>query len=68
MTPFLFPSSQGSATQVAAGGGLGGDGAPPSSAPWLLGLDPGVPPNPDFNLDVLGLNINELWGDSWDYP
>ena len=62
MTPFVFPSSQGSMTQVA---GLG-DGTAPT--PWLLGVDPSMPPNPDFNLDMLGLNINELWGDSWDFP
>ncbi|KAI3530825.1 hypothetical protein CABS01_10976 [Colletotrichum abscissum] len=23
--------------------------------------------NPDFNLEALGLNLNELWGESWDF-
>ncbi len=78
MTPFPFPSSQGSATQV--------NGMPEGAGtPWLFTFDPsvrqskGIPnknlsltilqaaPNPDFNLDMLGMNLNELWGESWDF-
>jgi len=44
--------------------------------PWWLpnATDPsGLPQfqqvaNPDFNLEMLGLNLNELWGnDTWDW-
>jgi len=25
------------------------------------------PVNPDFSYETLGLNLNELWGDQWDW-
>ncbi|KAK3941706.1 multidrug resistance regulator 1 [Diplogelasinospora grovesii] len=70
VTPFL-PGSQGSgsAAQVAPGLGAGVvDGIIPGTPlPWWLpnadapGM-PGMPVNPDFSLELLGFNLNELWG------
>ncbi|KAK3683976.1 fungal-specific transcription factor domain-containing protein [Podospora appendiculata] len=39
---------------------------PPNTDPSLLSQMQSI--NPDFNLEFLGLNVNELWGgDSWDW-
>jgi hypothetical protein len=60
-TPFPSASqgsaSQGSAAQVDV----------PGTPWWLPSADPGIQPiNPDFNLELLGWNLNELWGaDQW---
>ncbi|KAK8129872.1 hypothetical protein PG999_002252, partial [Apiospora kogelbergensis] len=38
---------------------------PPLGMPWLMPMaDPSQPmgPNPDYNLDLLGTNLNDLWG------
>lgn len=35
----------------------------PSSQPWLIG---GEPFNLDPSLELLGLNLNEIWGESWE--
>ncbi|ROT43436.1 hypothetical protein SODALDRAFT_327637 [Sodiomyces alkalinus F11] len=52
-----FPSSQGS----------GVDGAP-TPVTWLpSAVDPSAQNlNPDFSMESLGLNLNELWGEAWD--
>ncbi|KAL6855283.1 hypothetical protein ACO1O0_006422 [Amphichorda felina] len=38
----------------------------PSTAPWLLPSDQTQPFNLDPSLELLGLNLNELWGESWE--
>ncbi|ORY56142.1 uncharacterized protein BCR38DRAFT_356187 [Pseudomassariella vexata] len=41
----------------------------PLSMPWLLpSTDPSqmMTPNPDMNLEGLGMDLNELWGGGWD--
>ncbi|KAK2589919.1 hypothetical protein QQS21_012399 [Conoideocrella luteorostrata] len=42
----------------------------PTAAPataWMLGAgDPAQPFNMDPSLELLGLNLNELWGESWE--
>jgi hypothetical protein len=57
-TPFPA-ASQGSATQVEVAG----------TPWWLPNADPAIQPtNLDFNLELLGVNLNELWGaDQWDW-
>lgn len=39
---------------------------PPVTMPWSMAMtsDPGqsLGPNPDYNLDLLGTNLNDLWG------
>lgn len=37
-----------------------------TTAPWLLPVDQNQPFNMDPSLELLGLNLNELWGDSWE--
>lgn len=40
----------------------------PLSMPWLLpSTDPNqtMVPNPDFNLELFGVDLNELWGGDW---
>ncbi|KAM0284537.1 hypothetical protein ACHAQH_001903 [Verticillium albo-atrum] len=65
VTPFsfpAFPASQGSAAGLAEG---------PASIPmtWMpTAVDPAAQAfNPDFSMETLGLNLNELWGESWDF-
>ncbi|KAK1761090.1 multidrug resistance regulator 1 [Echria macrotheca] len=70
VTPFpagsLPPPSSGQQNQ-------GGAGAieVPGTPWWLPSSDPSnlpQPLNPDFSLEALGMNLNELWGgDSWDW-
>ncbi|GKT87251.1 LOW QUALITY PROTEIN: C6 zinc finger domain containing protein [Colletotrichum tofieldiae] len=59
VTPFSFqgyPSSQNTV-----------DGLLPQPLPWMpTSIDP-QSFNPDFSLEALGLNLNELWGESWDF-
>ncbi|TLD09886.1 hypothetical protein PgNI_05797 [Pyricularia grisea] len=65
ITPFAIPSSQGSAMN-----GVHPGEAPPT--PWWLNpvVDPSIPAlpqssfNPEFNLENLGLNLNDLWSDA----
>ncbi|KAM3513368.1 hypothetical protein MY11210_002949 [Beauveria gryllotalpidicola] len=39
----------------------------PSSAPWLMNTgDTTQPFNLDPSLELLGINLNELWGESWE--
>jgi hypothetical protein len=38
----------------------------PNQAPWMLGGDPTQPFNLDPSLELLGLNLNEIWGESWE--
>jgi len=37
-----------------------------SAAPWLMPADQPQPFNMDPSLELLGLNLNELWGDTWE--
>ena len=37
-----------------------------STAPWLMPADQPQPFNLDPSLELLGLNLNELWGDTWE--
>lgn len=57
-------------------GGIPLEGTPftrdglPMSMPWLLpsgAADPSqaMMANPDFNLELLGMDLNELWGGDW---
>lgn len=36
-----------------------------STTPWLIGADQ-MPFNLDPSLELLGLNLNEIWGEQWD--
>ncbi|CAI6098523.1 unnamed protein product [Clonostachys chloroleuca] len=36
------------------------------AAPWLMPADQTQPFNLDPSLELLGLNLNEIWGDSWE--
>ncbi|KAJ2894002.1 C6 zinc finger domain-containing protein [Zalerion maritima] len=55
---------------------INADGTPAAPLPWLFaGGDPSnagavntMGMMPEFNLEVLGLNLNDLWGDDWNYP
>jgi hypothetical protein len=38
----------------------------PTAASWLLGGDLTQPFNLDPSLELLGLNLNQLWGESWE--
>ena len=38
----------------------------PNQAPWMIGGDPAQPFNLDPSLELLGLNLNEIWGESWE--
>jgi hypothetical protein len=38
----------------------------PNQAPWMIGGDPTQPFNLDPSLELLGLNLNEIWGESWE--
>lgn len=38
----------------------------PAAAPWLVGADQTQPFNLDPSLELLGLNLNEIWGESWE--
>lgn len=39
----------------------------PSQAPWLMGPGDATQPfNLDPSLELLGLNLNEIWGESWE--
>lgn len=38
----------------------------PGSAPWMISGDPTQPFNLDPSLELLGLNLNEIWGESWE--
>ncbi|KAL9945134.1 hypothetical protein D7B24_003565 [Verticillium nonalfalfae] len=65
VTPFSFPgfpASQGGAAGLAEG---------PAAMPmtWMpSAVDPAAQAfNPDFSMETLGLNLNELWGESWDF-
>ncbi|KAG7146395.1 Transcription factor asR3 like protein [Verticillium longisporum] len=65
VTPFSFPgfpASQGSAAGLA-------DGPAAMSMTWMpSAVDPAAQAfNPDFSMETLGLNLNELWGESWDF-
>lgn len=55
MTPFPFTPTM-SATTLDTG-----------NMPWLMPNDQQAQPfNMDPSLELLGLNLNELWGDSWE--
>jgi hypothetical protein len=54
VTPFTFTPSIGPAPLDSA------------TAPWLMAGDQTQPFNLDPSLELLGLNLNELWGDSWE--
>ncbi|KFA61158.1 hypothetical protein S40285_02170 [Stachybotrys chlorohalonatus IBT 40285] len=41
-------------------------GVDASAAPWLVGTDVTQPFNLDPSLELLGLNLNQLWGESWE--
>ncbi|KAG7127597.1 Transcription factor asR3 like protein [Verticillium longisporum] len=65
VTPFSFPgfpASQGSAAGLA-------EGPAAMSMTWMpSAVDPAAQAfNPDFSMETLGLNLNELWGESWDF-
>lgn len=70
VTPFASASVTSSTVQ-----NQGQNGAAPAEVPgtpwWMPSSDPAnlpQPANPDFNFEVLGMNLNELWGgDSWDW-
>ncbi|KAI9158341.1 Transcription factor asR3 [Paramyrothecium foliicola] len=53
ITPFTFPGSIPGATD-------------PTAASWLMGSDLTQPFNLDPSLELLGLNLNQLWGESWE--
>ncbi|KAI9901707.1 hypothetical protein N3K66_003524 [Trichothecium roseum] len=38
----------------------------PTAGPWLMGQDQTQPFNFDPSLELLGLNLNEIWGESWE--
>lgn len=38
----------------------------PAGAPWLIGADQTQPFNLDPSMELLGLNLNEIWGESWE--
>lgn len=38
----------------------------PSQGPWMMGGDLTQPFNLDPSLELLGLNLNEIWGESWE--
>ncbi|TQN73824.1 Transcription factor lepE [Colletotrichum shisoi] len=65
VTPFSFqgyPASSASQNTV--------DSLLPQPLPWMpTSIDPQAAQsfNPDFSLEALGLNLNELWGESWDF-
>ncbi|ATY59146.1 C6 zinc finger domain containing [Cordyceps militaris] len=55
VTPFAFTPSMPSAP------------LDPSAAPWLMSNgDAAQPFNLDPSLELLGINLNELWGESWE--
>ncbi|OAA34947.1 C6 zinc finger domain containing protein [Metarhizium rileyi] len=58
VTPFMFPPSIPSVP------------VDPATAPataWMIGVgDQAQPFNMDPSLELLGLNLNELWGESWE--
>lgn len=55
VTPFAFTPSMPSAPMD------------PASAPWLMSNgDTTQPFNLDPSLELLGINLNELWGESWE--
>ncbi|KPM40611.1 hypothetical protein AK830_g5930 [Neonectria ditissima] len=37
-----------------------------NQTPWLIGGDQAQPFNLDPSLELLGLNLNEIWGESWE--
>ena len=40
---------------------------PTAATPWMIGTGEGAQPfNMDPSLELLGLNLNELWGESWE--
>ncbi|KAK1958575.1 hypothetical protein LY78DRAFT_751070 [Colletotrichum sublineola] len=61
VTPFSFQGYPPSQNTV--------DGLLPQPLPWMsASIDPQAQSfNPDFSLEALGLNLNELWGESWDF-
>ncbi|KAM0323020.1 hypothetical protein ACHAQA_009119 [Verticillium albo-atrum] len=63
VTPFSFPAFPPSSSQ----GGLAEGPSMPMT--WLpTAVDPAAQAfNPDFSMETLGLNLNELWGESWDF-
>ncbi|GAB0133621.1 hypothetical protein EsDP_00002025 [Epichloe bromicola] len=62
-TPFILPPSSLPTTTTAAP-------VDPTAAPataWMFGAgDQAQPFNMDPSLELLGLNLNELWGESWE--
>lgn len=38
----------------------------PNQAPWMIGGELAQPFNLDPSLELLGLNLNEIWGESWE--
>ncbi|KAH7321006.1 N-terminal binuclear Zn cluster-containing protein [Stachybotrys elegans] len=54
VTPFAFPPTISSVSMD------------PATAPWLVGTDLTQPFNLDPSLELLGLNLNQLWGESWE--
>ena len=56
VTPFTFNPAM-SAVPVDPASG---------AAPWILGGDQTQPFNLDPSLELLGLNLNEIWGESWE--
>lgn len=54
VTPFSFTPTMGPAPMD------------PTTAPWLMPNDQTQPFNLDPSLELLGLNLNELWGESWE--
>ena len=57
-TPFVFPPSIPSVPI---------DTTTAPSAAWMIGVgDQAQPFNMDPSLELLGLNLNELWGESWE--
>lgn len=54
MTPFAFPPSVPSAP------------VDPATASWLMNNDQTQPFNLDPSIELLGINLNELWGETWE--
>lgn len=54
VTPFLFPPSMPSVP------------LDPTASQWLMSNDQTQPFNLDPSLELLGINLNELWGESWE--
>ncbi|KAF4123649.1 Fungal specific transcription factor domain [Geosmithia morbida] len=46
--------------------GIGTSSLDPSTVPWMLPNDQTQPFNLDPSLELLGLNLNEIWGESWE--